>query len=415
MNDIREERKIKMLWVSPMAPYNAVPHAGGKTHNHYTKSFANDSRFQVKLLTYCTAEEESVVRKEFRALNMETELVVHPYNRIGKLFWKCLNAETVLNPFNRYAGMTKNHIAIRMIKRLKKLAVSGYVPDVIFLHWTQINLLAKQVKKIFPESKLIEMEVDVSYLAYERRMKGADGFLKRKIWEYKMNKLKKLELDSLRLCELIIVNNEKDAALLQKERLSIPVFQWSPYYLSFMDCKRKACPDKTILFYGAMNREENWRSAVWFIENVFCKIEDPKAVFCVVGGNPVPQIKKYESERIHILGYVDDLNKIFSESMCLVAPLVLGAGIKVKIIEGFSAGIPVLTNQIGIEGIPAKDRVHYFHCETPDDYIKTIHSLLAGEIDLKAMENEEKALIKNCFSFVDDAVKLHNRIYDLFT
>jgi len=117
---------IKVLWVSPMAPYDEVRHAGGKTHNFYTKGFGNDPRFETTLLTYCVENEAAIVEEEFHACGIHTELIEHPTNKIGKLMWRMINAESVLNPWNRYAGLTRNQHAIRIKSRLRKLKAAGY-------------------------------------------------------------------------------------------------------------------------------------------------------------------------------------------------------------------------------------------------------------------------------------------------
>ena len=62
-----------------------------------------------------------------------------------------------------------------------------------------------------------------------------------------------------------------------------------------------------------------------------------------------------------------------------------------------SSGIPILTNHIGIEGIPARDGIHYYHCEAPEDYEKAVRLLLNKQTDMQQMENEEKQLIAECF------------------
>lgn len=62
---------------------------------------------------------------------------------------------------------------------------------------------------------------------------------------------------------------------------------------------------------------------------------------------------------------------------------ILGAGAKIKVLESLSAGIPVLTNAVGIEGIQAKDGEEFFHCVTEEDYEKCIRRILDGEIDME--------------------------------
>lgn len=98
-----------------------------------------------------------------------------------------------------------------------------------------------------------------------------------------------------------------------------------------------------------------------------------------------------------ITGFVNDTLPYFESSMCLVAPLVLGAGIKVKILEAMSSGIPVLTNDIGIEGIPAENGSTYFHCNDAETYNKIIRQLYSGEIDTETVSIKSREFMKQLF------------------
>jgi len=90
-----------------------------------------------------------------------------------------------------------------------------------------------------------------------------------------------------------------------------------------------------------------------------------------------------------------------------------GTGIKVKVIEALSAGIPVLTNDIGIEGIPAENGINYFHCSEPEDYEQIVRLLLADEIDKKKLLQEQRMLITNYFNLeesVEDYIQMIENI-----
>lgn len=405
-------KKLEFLWFSAMAPYNSVNHAGGKTHNFYTKSFSGDDRYHVTLLTYCLPEEAVKVETEFQELGIDTELVVHPSNMLAKLFWKAMNAETILNPFNRYCGLTRNQTAIRMIHRLREMKKRGYDPDVILLHWTQINLLAEKVKGIYPNAKIIEMEVDVTYLGYERRRNTAENPVQKAFWNYRFQKMKQKELKSLTFANGVIVNNTKDSNLLLSENVKAPIFIWAPFFQSLKDVFRGDEISQDILFYGAMSRDENWKSAIWFVENVMPLIQDLDIRFLIVGSHPDAHLLKYESEKVHILGFVEDIKPLFEHSLCLAAPLVLGAGIKVKIIEALSSGLPVLTNNIGIEGIPANDGIDYFHCEHPEEYADVIKKLYYREINTNEISRNGRKLVSDKLDYNKDAVRLREWIYE---
>ena len=75
-----------------------------------------------------------------------------------------------------------------------------------------------------------------------------------------------------------------------------------------------------------------------------------------------------------------------------------GAGIKVKVIEALSAGIPILTNDIGIEGIQAVNGESYFHCETPEEYAAIVRKIFNDEVDLINLQKSQRQVIVNHFN-----------------
>ena len=113
-----------------------------------------------------------------------------------------------------------------------------------------------------------------------------------------------------------------------------------------------------------MNRPENYLSVEWFVKNVFIELPS-KYRFIIMGGKPVDSIRKLESNRIIVTGFLEEceVKRYFENSFCMVAPLLYGSGIKTKILSSLNAGLPVLTNSIGIEGINAHDKKEYLHCE----------------------------------------------------
>lgn len=389
----------KLLWVSSSVPYDSVAHAGGKIHNFYLKKLHQQNRFDIKLVSFCAPRE--IPKLDLDQYGIDHELVYWRRSGFKRYFWGIIIHATEISPFNRYANFTNGFIEWGVITKLRKLKKTGYKPDVIILQWTQIVLLIEKVKKMYPEAKIVAIEEDVSFLSYQRKMKAATGLVNRYLWSKKYKKLKNIEIDSLKLADLVIINNYKDQKLLDSTATGINTWVWCPYFQSMLDVQHQK-KNEDILFYGAMEREENWKSAIWFIENVFNHL-DKKYNFIVIGNRPNPALKKYESERIHILGFVEDIKPYFKKSLCLVAPLVLGAGVKIKILEGLSSGIPVLTNKIGIEGIPATDKKEYYFCETAKDYIDTIKKLDNGVGSITMSEKAKKFIAEN-YDYNKDAL-----------
>ena len=97
----------------------------------------------------------------------------------------------------------------------------------------------------------------------------------------------------------------------------------------------------------------------------------------------------------------------------MVAPLILGAGIKVKILEALSAGVPVLTNSIGIEGIPVYSGIEYIHCESDEEYKSIISNIINDEDRLNKISLNAQKFMKENYNLSESINKYYNAIMKL--
>ena len=388
-----------VLYISMALPYKKVSHAGGKTFYYYIKALQDDENYHVSLIAKVLPGEqcdiENLSRVQFYPVENQKMTFRHPIRTI-----KDINSK--INPFRNYGNTLRQSIYDQILNKLKRLKTK---PDIIVLEFTEMVLLAPQIKKIFPDVRLLASEHDVSYLGYERKVINESNVIKRfiKIIKYRIRKSN--ELKSLALCDSVMPHNCKDQSLLIKD--GIPehkIYVLTPYFQR-TNCERR--PDnKTVLFYGAMGRNANVDAAIWFIENVLPRISNANVRFVVLGSNPQERLLKYKSEKVIITGFVDNIVPYFESCMCMVAPLKDGAGIKVKVLEALRAGVPVLTNEIGIEGINAKDGSEYIHCDDANDYVVAIGKMTSGEIDLSTMSVNEKKLMEREYN-LDEAVETY--------
>lgn len=391
-------RKRKVLWISPHLPYDSVAHAGGKTHNYYVNRMCDDERFEVKLLSFYWENE-----LEKFTLNRKIDCILIEYkNRgFGKIYRNIKDLEYLHNPFNRYGNITTKFLKDNIYFNLIQLKHKGYVPDAIVLEWTQVVLFAQIIKKIFPKSKIVAIEVDVSFLNYKRKINLSKNQISRRIARIRYRNLKKEEIKALSYCNIVICQNYKDKKLLQNNRFNGDIRVIIPYYNKMFDVKRTLESKKNLLFFGDMSRPENYLSVEWFIREVMplLRESDMDVSLQIIGGRPDARLYHYENENIHILGYVENVSTFFSKGLCMVAPLLYGAGIKVKVIEAMSAGLPVLTNDIGVEGIPAQNGYHYLYCSKPKDYVDSIKKLYNDMLYSKQMGDNSQKLVKKYFDY----------------
>ncbi len=397
----------KILYVANSIAYDSIRHAGGKTFNYYVKHLSLNPDNEVYVVGICKEEEVNLINQKNK---FQTFPIISNGGlkiKIKRIFYDLLGLVT-------FRGSLKDSYYKKksIIKCLKKLKRKGYKPDIVILEWTNIVLMVDSIKKIFPSAKFVASEHDVSFLGAERKYKLAKG-LKRFILKRRYFKLKKNEIKALKNCNLILPHNFKDKNLLienkvEENKISI----LTPYFNNMKDIVRQNV-NKDILFWGAMNREENYEAALWFIENVMPLMKEDNVRFVVVGNNPPQALISKANDKIIVTGFVEDFKTYFEHSLCFVAPLFKGAGIKVKIIEAMSAGIPILTNKIGIEGIPASKGRSYFHCETAEDYKRTIEDILHGKYNINEIYQYQKEIIDKDFNLVESFIHYEKEIKSL--
>ena len=365
---------MNILYVSRYAVYDGVPHAGGNTVLYYMKSMAMNSRNDVRMVSFITEE-------EFGKVNLrEYNITYYPIPWKKSVLGMVKSINSKINPFHHYCNMTASYHIEELIEKIKDIS-NNYLPDIVVVEWTQLVLAVDKIKQVFPNAKYIASEHDVTFLAVERKFLRENNLIK-KMYKYLIYlNTKRRELATLNLFDKIITHNEKDKQILIENGIpSKSIMPIVAYYHQTAEFYHRT--DNHIVYYGALSRKENIDSVIWFLENVLPKLNDIDVQFYVVGGGLTKELKTYESDRVIFTGYVDSIDNIFSSAMCFVAPLVLGAGIKVKVLEAMYTGITVITNDIGIEGIPAVKNRDYYHCENAAEYANTIRKIYHSEIPM---------------------------------
>ncbi|WP_287047535.1 glycosyltransferase [Treponema sp.] len=385
--------KEKVLVIAYYSSYKNVTHAGGKINYYYTnKLIEND--YDVTFIGRIS--EDEIKKYEVGKLNCRQYVftLTRGINSIRQFVYKVGNKINKYNLFDKYCG--KNNFETRYFinTTLKKLSNEQYTPDIVVLDWVESGFFLSKVKKFFPKAKVIIVEQDVYYLNLQRKIDNAKR-LKKTLCKKQYRNFKKFELNILRKVDQIEVLNGKDKRLLVDDGIDVNKIKIVAPYFDLFEVASRNKIDKNILFYGAMNREENEQAVLWFIDTVM-PLLDKTFRFIIVGNKPSEKLLGKVSERVIVTGFVEDVLPYFETALCLVVPLFVGAGIKIKVLEGMSAGVPVLTNDVGIEGIDAVDGKEYFYCKDAADYAEKIKLLdnnreLCNEIG----KNGQKFIIEN--------------------
>ena len=214
-----------------------------------------------------------------------------------------------------------------------------------------------------PKIKWIYDTVDLHYIRLER----ASHLVKQnKLLTEQAAKFKALELSLAKQADITIAITADEAALLKREGIKniavIPNIHTKSYNEdSFAPFEERS----GLLFIGGYKHAPNIDAAKWLFEDIMPLVwqTHPHISLTLLGSNPTDEILKFRSNSVFIPGYVEDVSIYFNTSRVFIAPLRYGAGMKGKIGQSLSFGLPIVSTSIGTEGMNLIDRLNVLKAE----------------------------------------------------
>ena len=108
-----------------------------------------------------------------------------------------------------------------------------------------------------------------------------------------------------------------------------------------------------ILFTGLLSYYPNQQGVRWFLDQVFPRVLEqvPNARVVVAGAAPPQWLLSRRSARVEVTGEVTDMCPYIRSAAAVIAPLMIGGGTRVKILEAQAMARPVVSTTIGAEGL----------------------------------------------------------------
>ena len=136
-----------------------------------------------------------------------------------------------------------------------------------------------------------------------------------------------------------------------------------------------------LLFIGSYQHPPNVDAAIWLSEEIMPLVWqiNPEIHLTLLGSNPTPEVLNLRSSRISVPGFIKDVSTYFKHSKVFASPLRYGAGMKGKIGQSMSYGLPVVTTSIGAEGMYLKNRINSIIEDEPADFARAICDVYVTE------------------------------------
>ncbi|WP_417070249.1 glycosyltransferase [Niveibacterium terrae] len=126
--------------------------------------------------------------------------------------------------------------------------------------------------------------------------------------------------------------------------------------------------------------------------------EIPGLEFLIAGRNPPEALVRAAPANVRFIGFVDSLADFYAQCTVVVAPLLSGGGVKIKVAEALSYGKAVVTTSVGAEGMELEDGVHAAISDVPGEMIQRLAALLRSPEARKKLESGALLLAQSEFS-----------------
>jgi glycosyltransferase involved in cell wall biosynthesis len=109
----------------------------------------------------------------------------------------------------------------------------------------------------------------------------------------------------------------------------------------------------TILFYGTLSYYPNLDGLLFFLREVMPVVRrlHPSVRLKIVGIAPPEELRRFEARDITFTGFVEDLRPHLEDASVVIAPLRIGGGTRLKVLEAMAMAAPIVSTTLGAEGL----------------------------------------------------------------
>ncbi len=162
-----------------------------------------------------------------------------------------------------------------------------------------------------------------------------------------------------------------------------------------------------LLYNGALSYGPNRDAVLWFVEAILPKITEriPEAHLVVTGKVEAAPEALRQHPQVVLTGFVPQLQPVLADAQVCVVPLRAGGGTRLKILEAWAAGLPVVATTIGAAGLDgSREGEHLLLADTPTRFAQQTAALLRDSEKRRAIAQSARTLAETRYDW--DAIVL---------
>jgi glycosyltransferase involved in cell wall biosynthesis len=290
------------------------------------------------------------------------------------------------SPPDRVAG---THVAA-FRERLKEVAES-FRPDVVQLEMDEMAQYLPALGACPARRILVAHEPGASAVGDYREAGSGLRRGSRALDELAWRRFSRRALGRI---DTAVVFTERDAQALRGLAPMVPI-QRIPITVELPDrpLDPRGVDPPALLFFGGYEHAANADAALRLIRSIFppLRAEHPDLVLQLVGSKPTKAMTAHAEGGVVVTGEVPSVGPYLDAAAIVVAPLRLGGGMRVKVLETLAAGKALVASPRALEGLEVEPGREVLQAESDDEFRAAISELLADEEQRVALGRRARA------------------------
>jgi glycosyltransferase involved in cell wall biosynthesis len=247
-------------------------------------------------------------------------------------------------------------------------------------------------------------EHNVEYELMERSAAQAGSMSRRLHYALEAAALKRVELGLLARADLVSVTSARERKLLGAllPGASVVVTPNGVDTEAFAPDPERAETPGRVIFTATMDYHPNEQAAHYFADTIWPRVraEVPDATWYLVGARPPASFKRLAAlPGVTVTGTVAETQPYLAAAAVAIAPLLVGGGTRLKILEALAMGKAVVTTALGSEGLDVTSGEHLLVANDPGEFSDAVIRLLRDEAQRARLGAAGRALVEREYSW----------------
>lgn len=273
------------------------------------------------------------------------------------------------------------------------------------------------LREYSPNTRIVLNNADLHFLRELRAALSEDDESRMQT----MREMREEELNIMRSVDLVLSYNEVEHAVISAHTDGQVKVMTCPWVADIPADVYPLAERRGLTFLGSFKHHPNKEGIAWFCREVMPQLQEQELKLSIYGSKMDAEIRELETKSIDPVGYIANLADAYQRHRVFVAPLLSGAGIKGKVINALTYGIPSVLSPIAAEGIGLRHGHDCLIAKNPEEWVEAITSLYYNDDLWLSISTNARSYAASQFSFargkemmksVLEAVDLFGRIDD---